>query len=114
MNDYRQFAKNLKGSSLEAEEDLILGVTEAICARMAADGVTRGELARRLGCSRQNVTHILRGRHVSTRTIARVAHALGCVPRFDLITEVDKKHPESLDVFGLPSPTGGVGWASTT
>lgn len=62
---------------LLAEEGLVLEALEALCAFMEQQGVTRAELARRLGTSRANVTQLLRGRNVTLRTLAAAVHVLG-------------------------------------
>ena len=53
-------------------------VTAAITAAMEEEGLSRAELARRMGCTRGNVTHLLSGDHpLTVRTLGRVARALG-------------------------------------
>jgi transcriptional regulator with XRE-family HTH domain len=60
-------------------EELILEVTEALTQAMAAAGVTRAELARRLGSTRGHVSQLLAGgRNLTLGTIAEIADALGC------------------------------------
>ena len=79
------------------EERLILWTTEAIWRAMDDQGLTRAELAERLGTSRANVTQLLSGtRNMTLRSLAALAHA--CRLRADvhlkkladsLFTEVD-------------------------
>ena len=58
------------------EERLILWTTEAIWKAMDDQGLTRAELAERLGTSRANVTQLLSGtRNMTLRSLAALAHA---------------------------------------
>lgn len=58
------------------EERLILWTTEAIWKAMDDQGLTRAELAARLGTSRANVTQLLSGtRNMTLRSLAGLAHA---------------------------------------
>jgi len=59
-------------------EELVLDVTEQICAAMAEQDIPRSELAQRLGVSRAYVTKLLNGHgNMTLRTLVEVAHALG-------------------------------------
>lgn len=58
---------------------LCMQVKEQIEAMMAAQSVSRAELARRLGVKRSNVTSMLSAnRRLHLETIERIAAALGC------------------------------------
>lgn len=60
------------------EERLILWTTEAIWTAMDEQGLTRAELAGRLGTSRANVTQLLSGtRNMTLKSLAALAHACG-------------------------------------
>ena len=60
------------------EERLILWTTEAIWTAMDEQGLTRAELADRLGTSRANVTQLLSGtRNMTLKSLAGLAHACG-------------------------------------
>ncbi len=61
------------------EKRAALQVTELLCARMEADGVSRSDLARRLGVSPATITNLLNSSctSISLRRAARVAYALG-------------------------------------
>ncbi len=62
-------------------EGLLWDVTEAIARAMDRRGITRAELARRLGTTPANVTQLLRGRrNMTLKSLARVAAALGMEP----------------------------------
>lgn len=63
---------------LVAEEALILEAQELIVGLMQREGVTRVELARRLGKTGGFVSHILSGkRNLTLRTLADCAHVMG-------------------------------------
>ena len=63
---------------LYEEERLILEAAEEITAAMAEQGLTRANLAERIGSSRANVTRLLSGsRNMTLRSLAKLAHACG-------------------------------------
>lgn len=92
-----------------AEEGLVIDVMETICAWMAENDIQRADLARRLGTSRANVTQMLGGRNVNLRTLGAVVHALGGVPRFDILPRAAAArcrptgHPHLLVIDGNPN-----------
>ena len=60
------------------QEHLLLEVTEIIAELMAAQGVTKAELARRLRTTKGHVTQMLSGsRNLTLRTLSDVFTALG-------------------------------------
>jgi len=60
------------------EEGAILDFTEALCAAMEEKGVTRSELARRLGTSQAYITRVLSGHaNLTLKTMSKLAFALG-------------------------------------
>ena len=60
------------------EERLILWTTEAICEAMEDRGLTRADIAGKLGTSRANITQLLSGsRNMTLRSLAGLAHACG-------------------------------------
>jgi transcriptional regulator with XRE-family HTH domain len=60
------------------EEGAILDFTEALYDAMQCQGVTRAELARRLGTSQAYITRVLSGNaNFTLRTMSKLAHALG-------------------------------------
>jgi transcriptional regulator with XRE-family HTH domain len=66
---------------------------------MDAEGVSQAELARRVGDSRSNVNHLLRGRRrPSLAKLAGILEALG----YDLVIEARKKQPECVPGYTLP------------
>ncbi len=63
---------------LLAQERLILDATEAIVALLEEQGVTRQDLAARLGKSKGFISQLLSGeRNMTLRTLADLGHALG-------------------------------------
>jgi transcriptional regulator with XRE-family HTH domain len=70
--------KDVDYERLVAQEALILDATEAIVSLLEEKGVSRQELAKRLGKSKSFVTQILSGeRNMTLRTLADVGYALG-------------------------------------
>jgi transcriptional regulator with XRE-family HTH domain len=64
---------------------LIHDFTEALARRMEEQGVSRAELARRLGTSQAFVTKVLRGNvHLTLATLVKLARAVGGEARLDL------------------------------
>lgn len=62
---------------LDAQEDLILDVTEAILEAMEDRGTSRADLARKLDVTRAHVTQVLSGeRNMTLRTLADFAFAV--------------------------------------
>lgn len=70
------------------QERLILDVTEQLAGALENGGVTRAELARRMGRTPGFVSQVLgRGRNLTLRTIADIATALSLRPSFKLSRE---------------------------
>lgn len=75
------------------EEQAIITFTEDLCLAMERVGVSRAELARRLGTSQAYVTKILRGNaNFTLRTMARIALALGLEFRTHLAPRGSRTH----------------------
>lgn len=87
LTDYEVFETvSAQTRRLVRQEELILEVTEALAEAMNRQGVTKAELARRLGKSRGFVSQVLAGgRNLTLRTIADVADALGCQIRVQTV-----------------------------
>jgi transcriptional regulator with XRE-family HTH domain len=60
------------------QEELILEVTEALSAAIQESGLTRSEVAKRLGKTKGFISQLLAGgRNLTLRTVADVADAVG-------------------------------------
>lgn len=60
-------------------EDIVLSLTSEFIDCMKREGVSRAELARRMGVQPPRITRILQGNdNFTLRTIVSVADALGC------------------------------------
>lgn len=78
------------------EEDAIIGFTEDVCLAMEQAGVSRAELARRLGTSQAYVTKVLRGNaNFTIKTMVRLAAALDSELRVHFAPR--RSHPYRLD-----------------
>jgi plasmid maintenance system antidote protein VapI len=78
------------------EEDAIISFTEDVCLAMERAGVSRAELARRLGTSQAYVTKVLRGNaNFTIKTMGRLAVALDSELRVHLAPR--KSHTYWLD-----------------
>jgi transcriptional regulator with XRE-family HTH domain len=81
---------------LVAQEEFILAATELIFELMEKTGVTKAELARRVGRTRGYLTQLLDGnRNMTLRTLAELANALGYRPRLDALPRSAKRQPAS-------------------
>jgi transcriptional regulator with XRE-family HTH domain len=84
-SNFRELFRKAEESLTYQVEGSILDFTEDLCGVMNEQGVTRAELARRLGTSPAYVTKILRGRsNFTLASMVRVATALGCEVRLHL------------------------------
>lgn len=73
---------------LVRQEELILDVTERLSEALEDAGITRAELAQRLGRSPAFVTQVFGGgRNLTLRTIADIATALSLRPTLEMRTE---------------------------
>jgi transcriptional regulator with XRE-family HTH domain len=78
-SDYEAFeASSRENHRLLRQEELIVEVTEALATALSREGITKAQLAQRLGRSKGFVSQILAGgRNLTLRTVADVADALG-------------------------------------
>lgn len=84
-----------------------LEFTEEVIARMEALGISRAELARRLGVSPAYITKLLRGTtNFTLETMTRIAHILGCTLRTHL--QPDGARSQWFDVFESKDATAGL------
>ncbi len=78
MTLMEKYTQDPQFARLLAQEELILEVTEALCGLLEKEGVSRAQLARRLGKSKGFVSQLLGGgRNLTLRTLADVLGALG-------------------------------------
>ena len=74
---YGEFISDARKRRLLAQEILILDATETVCEWLAAEGLSRADLANRLGRSPAYVSQLLNGsRNMTLRTLADMAHVL--------------------------------------
>ncbi len=87
MNDFlEQWANQSEANArLVAQELLITEVTEEIWKAMEEAGVTKAELANRMGATKGYVSQVLSGsRNMTLRTLADICFALGNKPTISL------------------------------
>jgi transcriptional regulator with XRE-family HTH domain len=79
LTEVERFEKSsTQNRQLLKQEELILEVTEALSAAIQNSGLTRSEIAKRLGKSKGFVSQLLSGgRNLTLRTVADVADAVG-------------------------------------
>lgn len=83
--DARSRHRGERYEQLLRQERLILDVTEQLAGALENSGVTRAELARRMGRTPGFVSQVLGGgRNLTLRTIADIAAALSLRPAFKL------------------------------
>lgn len=66
-------------------EQVIDAITEAITDRMDQLGLSRAELAQRLGVTPARITNVLRGANFTVRTLVEIGRALECDLTIDLM-----------------------------
>ncbi len=77
-SEIEKFVEDQKRMRLYQQEYLIMQVTERICDLMEQNGVSRSELATKLGTSKGYITQLLDGRaNMTLRTLADVCAVLG-------------------------------------
>jgi ribosome-binding protein aMBF1 (putative translation factor) len=87
LTDYELFEQaSPENRLLHREEQLIFDVTEALSEALEQAGLSKTELARRLGKSKGFVSQLLAGgRNLTLRTLADVADALDCRVQFKVV-----------------------------
>ena len=77
MNAIEEFAGSGDGMKFLQRERLEIELTELICSVMEADGISRAQLAKRLGVSRAHVTQLLQDgeQHDGPHHLRRVPRA---------------------------------------
>lgn len=87
------------------EERFILEVTERICAFMDEKGISRSELAQRLGKTKGYVSQLLSGgRNLTMRTVADVSQALGANLHFQITRDRSSKQGSQHNVIWRDDP----------
>lgn len=91
---------------LLGQETFILEATEQLSEALAREGITKAELANRLGKTKGFVSHVLSGgRNLTLRTIADFSTVLGCQPHIEIhrisgrkrLTEFSSMQPLTLE-----------------
>jgi transcriptional regulator with XRE-family HTH domain len=96
---------------LMAQGDLIMEVTETLCALLEKEKVSRKELADRLGKSKGFVSQLLNGgRNLTLRTVADILHVLGYKVTLKPINEKGGKQESNLIDFSTWQPKLGLKW----
>lgn len=88
MNAREKFLERLESLQNDPSfltEQLILEINEAICRLMQEQGVSRAELARRIGVQRSYITRMLNGMpNLTLSTLVKIATALNGRVSFDV------------------------------
>jgi transcriptional regulator with XRE-family HTH domain len=84
LTDVERFEQSsTEARRLLKQEELILEVTEALSEAIEQRGLTRSEVAKRLGKTKGFVSQLLAGgRNLTLRTVADIADAIGISLRF--------------------------------
>lgn len=90
--DFRQIPAQER---LYRQEELILDVTENLCATLDARGITRTELATRLGVTKSAVTQMLDGANLQLRSVADICWALDCQVHIEICTNDGVRLPHA-------------------
>ena len=78
MDMVTRFRESVEDDRLFHQELTILSLTEEVCRRMNEQGVSRADLAERIGRGRSQVTQMLSGgRNLTLRSLSDMLHALG-------------------------------------
>lgn len=78
MTLLQKYMEDPEAAKLVIQGELIMEVTETICELLEKEGVSRKELADRLGKSKGFVSQLLNGgRNLTLRTVADILHVLG-------------------------------------
>ena len=78
---FQQLAESARDTAEYQAAGMVLDITEAFIIQMAAHGINRRQLARKIGVSQAYVTKFFRGQNFTVETIAKFAHALGVTAR---------------------------------
>ncbi len=112
---FEQLMESPEFRKLYAIEGLVTEAGEFIARLLQEKGVTKAELARRLGKSRAYITQMLSGSaNLTVRTLAEVAYALGVEVKLEAvpIEAVEREQPQAelprpvWKVVEMPRPPG--------
>lgn len=110
LTDYEVFeTSSVSNRRLLGQEELILEVTEVLSQALEKEGITKKDLAERLGKTQGFVSQILAGgRNLTLRTIADVADALECRIRIrcEKTRQMEKEIKVVLNDYGFK----GASW----
>lgn len=97
LTDYEAFeTSSVSNRRLLRQEELILEVTEILSQTLEKEGITKKELADRLGKTKGFVSQVLAGgRNLTLRTVADIADALECRIRIDC-EQLQQKKEETM------------------
>ena len=111
-SDARSGHRGEKYEQLLRQERLILDVTEQLAGTLESSGVTRAELARRMGRTPGFVSQLLGGgRNLTLRTIADIAAALSLQPSLKLSSKRTSATAEPWVTVGVHEDTHEIGHA---
>jgi transcriptional regulator with XRE-family HTH domain len=80
------------------QEELIVEVTEALARALRTSGLTKSDLAARLGKTKGFISQIMGGgRNLTLRTLADLAAAIGCRVRVNLVEESKRRSSSRTD-----------------
>ena len=101
--DFNELFESGEKSLAYKTESAVLEFTEELMARMKSQGVSRADLARKIGCSPAYVTKILRGStNFTLETMVKIADVLGCKLRTHIQSDVKGK---SVRAHQRPGPS---------
>ena len=83
---YDEFNSHSKENArLLRQEGLLIETAHRLCEALESLGISRSELAKRLGTSRANITQLLGGRrNLTLKSLSDIAYNLGCEVSLDL------------------------------
>lgn len=99
-----------ENAKLVAQETLITEVTEKLWRRMEECGVSKSELAKKLGASKGFVSQVLSGsRNMTLRTLADICFRLECTPtiRLEARPGAQEWHSAPESAFALKAAKSG-------
>ncbi len=92
-DEYQKAIESTHGRRLSRQEQLLFDATELVSRAMEDEGVSRSELARRIGKSKAYVTQVLRGKNNMTlRTLSDLVDALGYAVELGAVNAKTARH----------------------